>query len=96
MNYFFCSIGQELVDKIDPVPNPLLTGDYVINRNTTIFNFKTIEARENRAAFTNIKTAKSFGVDTISSYFLKLALPVIENSMAFMFNTSIQTSQFPD
>ena len=32
----------------------------------------------------------------MSSYFLKLALPFIENSLAFLFNTSIETSQFPD
>ena len=31
-----------------------------------------------------------------SSYFIKLALPYIENSLAFLFNTSIETSQFPD
>ena len=43
-----------------------------------------------------VKTAKSFGIDNISCYFLKLALPFIENSLAFMFNTSIQTSMFPD
>ena len=35
-------------------------------------------------------------LDNISSYFLKLALPFIGNSLAFMFNTSIQTSMFPD
>ena len=27
---------------------------------------------------------------------MKLALPYIENSLAFLFNTSIETSQFPD
>ena len=37
-----------------------------------------------------------FGVDNISSCFLKLALPYIQNSLAFLFNTSIATSQIPD
>ena len=37
-----------------------------------------------------------FGTDNISSCFLKLALPFIENSLAFLFNTSIETSMFPD
>ena len=27
---------------------------------------------------------------------MELALPYIENSLAFLFNTSIETSQFPD
>ena len=43
-----------------------------------------------------VKTAKSFGIDNISSYFMQLVLPYIENSPAFLFNTSIETSQFPD
>ena len=42
------------------------------------------------------KIIKSFGTDNISSYFLKLALPFIENSLAIVFNTSIETSRFPD
>ena len=40
--------------------------------------------QEIRDAFATVKTAKSFGTDNISSYFLKLALPVIENSLAFL------------
>ena len=52
--------------------------------------------QEIRDAFAKVKTAKSFGIDNISSYFLKLALPFIENSLAFMFNTSIETSMFQD
>ena len=96
MNSFFCSIGQDLADKIDPVPNPLLSGDYEVNKNQAKFSFKTIGVQEIRAAFAKVKTAKSFGTDNISSYFLKLALPFIENSLAFLFNTSIETSQFPD
>ena len=96
MNNFFCSIGKELADKIDPVPNPLLTGEYEVNANKAKFDFKTIEVKEIRAAFAKIKTAKSFGIDNICSYFLKLALPFIERSLAFLFNTSIETSQFPD
>ena len=47
-------------------------------------------------AFVKVKTAKSFGVDSISSYFLKLALPFIENSLALLFNTSVETNQFLD
>ena len=96
MNNFFCSIGKDLADKIDSVPNPLLTSEYEVNANKAKFNFRTIEVKEVRAAFAKIKTAKSFGIDNFSSYFLKLALPFIENSLAFLFNTSIETSQFPD
>ena len=96
MNSFFCSVGKDLADKIDAAPNPLLTGGYEINQHKTIFHFRTIEVQEIRDASATVKTAKSFGNDNISSYFLKLALPLIENSFVFLFDTSIQTSVFPD
>ena len=96
MNNFFCSVGKDLANKIAPVPNPLLSGDYEVNKDRAEFNFKTIEVKDIRAAFAKVKTAKSFGIDNISSYFLKLALPFIGNSLAALFNTSIETSQFPD
>jgi len=32
----------------------------------------------------------------MSSYFLKLAMPYIENSLAYIFNTSLERSKFPD
>ena len=95
MNNFFCSVGKDLANKIAPVPNPLLSGDYDVNKDKAEFSFKTIEVKDIRAAFAKIKTAKSFGIDNISSFFLKLALPFIENSLAALFNTSIETSQFP-
>ncbi len=52
--------------------------------------------KEIRDVFATVKTAKSFGADNISSYFLKLALSFIENSLALLFNSSIITSRFPD
>ena len=96
MNSFFCSVGKDLADKIDSSPNPLLSGDYDVNKNKAKFRFKTIKVQEIRDAFATVKTAKSFGTDNISSYFLKLALPFIGNSLAVLFNTAIETGQFPD
>ena len=96
MNSLFCSVGKDLADKIDPAPNPLLAGDYEINKHKATFRFRTIGVQAIRDAFATVKIAKSFGTDNISSYFLKLVLPFIDNSLAFLFNTSIETSRFPD
>ena len=96
MNSFFCSVGKDLAEKIDPAPNPLVAGDYQINKHKATFHFRTIEVQEIRGAFATVKTAKCFGIDKISCYFLKPALPIIENSLALLFNTSIETSRFPD
>ena len=96
MNNCFCSIGKDLANDIDPVPNPLVCGNYEVNDKKARFYFKAITIQDIRNAFAKIKTAKSFGTDCISSYFLKLALPFIENSLALLFNSSMETSQFPD
>ena len=42
-----------------------------------------------------IKTSKAFGGGNISSYFLKLALPYINNSLVYIFNKSIERGEFP-
>ena len=43
-----------------------------------------------------MKTSKDYGTDGISSYFLKLALTLIEDSLVLMFNKSLGTPSFPD
>ena len=87
MNNNFCSVGKDLAHKISPVPNPLLSGDFEMNKTKAKFHFRTIEVQEIRDAFAKVKPAKSFGIDNISSYLLKLALPFTENSLASIFNT---------
>ena len=96
MNSYFCSVGKDLASKIEDAPNPMLTGEYNLNPDNRRFNFRPIVVQDIRDAMGKIKTSKSLGSDNISSYFLKLATPYIENSLVFMFNTSLETSQFPD
>ena len=96
MNNFFCTIGEKLANKIDAAPNPLLSGDFAGSDSSVRFQFRAIEVKEIREAIAKMKTSKSFGKDSISCYFLKLALPFIEDSLACLFNTSLVTSQFPD
>ena len=74
----------------------ILSGDNAINKNKVEFYFKSISAPHIREALTKVKTIKDFDVDSISSYFLKLALPFIENSLACLFNYSVETSLFSD
>ena len=95
MNEYFCSIGENPGSTIEDALNPLLAGDRVVNKKSTRFTFKHISVLDIRDAIAKLKTAKSFGNDTISSYFLKLALPVMKTSLAIMFNISINTSLFP-
>ena len=96
MNSFFCSIGKDLASNIDGAYDPLLLCDYFQNSNAAKLTFKSIYAKQIREAISKLKTSKSFGDDGISSYFLKPAMPYIEDSLVYLFNTSLETSLFPD
>ena len=96
MNSYFCSIGNELASKIDHSPNPLLSGDYHINDKSGKFKLKPVNVEDIRDALAKAKISKTSGNDNIPYFFLKLALPYIYNSLAILFNTSIETSTFPD
>ena len=63
MNNFFCSIGRDVADKIQPASNTLLSGEYEINKDKTKFHFKTIELKDIKDAFAKVKTDKSFGIE---------------------------------
>ena len=94
MNSYFSSVGKELADKISATPNALLSGNFKLNKTIARFHFRTIQVQEVRDA--KVRTATTFGVDNISSFFLKLALPSTKNSLDLLLNTSIETSSFPD
>ena len=101
MNEYFCLpnliqlsstialVGKDLAEKIEYAPNPLLSVEYNVNPEEKCFSFQTIDVRKIRDAIGKIKTSKGFGTD-FSSYFLKLAMPYIENSLAHFFNTSLE------
>ena len=96
INNFFCTIGETLSDKILSARNPLLENDYVINPEKTRFQFHVIDTLQLDKVFSKFKTSKGCGTDGIASCFLKIALPVISESLCDMFNLSIATGCFPD
>ena len=73
----------------------LIFCDY-LNSNAAKFIFKSIHAEQIREAIGKLRTSMSFSDDSISSYFLKQAMPFIEDSLVYLFNTSLETSQYPD
>ena len=42
------------------------------------------------------KTSKSFGLDLISSYFLKIGMPILASPLCQLFNLSMSQGLFPD
>ena len=66
-----------------------------MNNCNTRFHFENIEDQHIRDAIAKIKTSKGFGNYSISSYFLKLALPAVRKSLTYLFNRSINQCKFP-
>ena len=95
MNDYFRTVGTDLAKNIEETENSLLSGKYQIKSPAPKFRFRRIMIQDIREAVAKLTTSKSFGTDTISSYFLKLALPFLENSIAILFNISLETSIFP-
>ena len=81
MNQFFCSVGKTLAADIDVTPNPLLSGEFSINDGGKIFNFRAINEGDLQKAMAKMKIKKSFGIDNISGYFLKIAFAVISSKL---------------
>ena len=99
MNEFFCSVGRNLSVKIPQQPNPLLSGEYKINESTeqpTEFKFHPVDVTTINRALDKMKKSLGFGSDGIASNFLKIAFPVICNSICDIFNFSIFSASFPD
>ena len=95
MNQYFCSIGQKLSEKIPYAEHPLLRGDFSLNKNSTRFQFRTITLTDLMKAMQKFKVSKSFGIDGISSYFLKIGMPVHATALSTIFNKSISEGLFP-
>ena len=96
INNFFCTIGETLSDKIPSARNPLLENDYEVNPVKNKFQFHVINTLQLEKIFSKFKTSKGCGTDGIASCFLKIALPVISESLCDIFNLSLATGCFPD
>ncbi len=94
INDFFCNIGEELSEKIPNHTNPLLDGQYNVNPSNAAFKFRPIVPGEIIRDMNTFKTSNGSGLDGISSFFLKLAMPVVANSLSILFNKSIEHGVF--
>ena len=61
-----------------------------------VYKFKEISIKAVQNAISLLKSKRSFGVDGVSSYFLKIAAPVISKSLAKIFNKSLLMGCFPE
>ena len=67
----------------------------MINGGNKTTKFTKISEQHIRDAIDKTISSKGFGNNNISSYFLKLALPYIINSLVCMFNNFLEKREFP-
>ena len=96
MNDFFCNIGKNLSDKLPQTENPLLESRFSVNEHNLRFEFQAVNIAQVEKVFGKFKKSLGFGTDGIANHFLKIALPVIGESLCNVFNLSIATGVFPD
>ena len=96
MNDFFCNTGKNLSDKLPQTEKPLLESGFSANEHTLRFQFQAIQTAHVEKVFGKFNKSLGFGTDGIAHHFLKIALPVIGESVCIIFNLSIATGVFPD
>ena len=96
MNNFFCTVGDQLSKEIPDTRNSLLEGSINVNPENLSFVFSPISPQQLAKAINKFKISKSFGLDLISSYFLKLGMPILASPLSQIFNLSTSQGIFPD
>ena len=96
MNEFFCNVGNELCKDIPDTENGLLKGEYTINPTNATFIFSPVVSKQVMLAMSKFKTSNGFGLDEISSFFLKAGLSILAEPLSQLFNLSLSAGIFPD
>ena len=89
MKSFFCNVGDQLSNAILNAKNSLLEGSINVNPENLLLLFSPILPQQVIEAMNKFKTSRSFGLDLISSYFLKLGMPILASPLSQIFNISM-------
>ena len=92
-NDYFLSAGSALNGRFPANTKPIQTTP---EEAKSVFKFMEINIKAVQNSISQLKSKCSFGVDGISSYFLKIAAPVISKSLAKIFNKSLLVGSFPE
>ena len=96
MNQFFCNVGDELSKDVPDTENSLLMGKHTINPSNATFIFAPVVSEHLALAMNKIKTSHGSGLDEISSFFVKTAMPILAGPLSQLFNLSLSAGVFPD
>ena len=94
INKYFYSIGDELSRDIPCKLNSILSNQ--IHAPDRSFIFISINAEHIIKAISKFKSSHGFGLDKLSSFFLKNGMPVLANGLSQIFNLCLPLGKFPD
>ena len=94
MNKYFCSVGEQLSKKIPKKMNSFISSQILAPESN--FSFSPVNAEDLTKAMSKFKSSQGFGMDNISSFFLKKRMPIFGNGLCQIFNMSLSTGKFPD
>ena len=96
INEYFCSLGNKLSEKIPIKANPLLSGEYLFETPPVSFSFSAIMTDKLSSTLNKMKTSHGSGQNSIASFYLKIASPVVGGSLCDLFNKSLFGGKFPE
>ena len=67
-----------------------------LNTFSTRLQYRAINPADLTKAMQKLKVSKSFGIDGISSHFLKIGMSALAPVLSYIFNTSISEGLFPN
>ena len=94
MNEFFCNVGSELCKDIPDAENGLLKGEYAINPTNATFSISPVVSKQVSLAMSKFKTSNGFGLDEISSFFLKTGMSILPEPSSQLLNLSLPAGIF--
>ena len=94
LNKHFASIGSNLASTI-PTGRENISPEHFLTVKDSSFCLKNIESSRVLKLLKGLNVAKATGIDNISNRILKIAAPIIYQSLTDIFNLSISSSVFP-
>jgi hypothetical protein len=102
-NAYFANEAENVFNKTytDQQANPFILPEELQllcekNRKTNSLTIPPIAIHEVGTYLSQLKNKRSMGPDNVSTYFIKLSLPYIVESLTFVFNLCIAQSVFPN
>jgi hypothetical protein len=92
-NEHFTNVGHDLAHQIPPIQDQ---PDKFIPETSTVYTFKTTEPNEVLIAINKLAATKASGMDKLPTKILKMAAPIISESLASIFNVSLKNGFFPN